>query len=277
MISPDEIVVLRDFATVADRIDVPFVVVGAGARLLVFDWEHGLPSTRTTTDWDAGVRVPDWNAFRQLREALIEGDEPMFIQDERIEHRVRHHGGIAIDIVPFGGIESENGTIVWPQDDNQMVVLGFREVLANAMNYDLGEGVAIPVATPPGLAVLKVFAFNDRKKGDDLRDLYFILDKYDQAGNEQRIFDELSDLLSDGTLEYEYAGAYLLGIDVGRLVSSQTLESLLHIIGPLLDPYSSDLTLLITRFGDEHEEEAERVLRAGKFSAFRAGIMASAR
>lgn len=59
MIGPDEIVVLRDFAAIAHHIDVPFVVVGAGARLLVFDWEHGLPSTRTTTDWDAGVQVPD--------------------------------------------------------------------------------------------------------------------------------------------------------------------------------------------------------------------------
>jgi len=276
MISPDEKVVLRDFAAIADRIDVPFVVIGAGARLLVFDWQYGLRSTRTTTDWDTGVRVPDWNAFRLLKEELIAGDEPMFIQDERIEHRVRHHRGIAIDIVPFGGIERKNGTIIWPQDDNQMVVLGFREVLANAMIYDLGEGVTIPVATPPGLAVLKVFAFNDRKKGDDLRDLYFILDNYDQAENEQRIFDELSDLLLDGTLEYEYAGAYLLGQDVGRLVSPQTLASLLHIIGPLLDPYSSDLALLITRYGDEDEEEAEHVHKAKQFSAFRAGIEALA-
>ena len=58
MISPDEIVVLRDFAAIADRIDVPFVVVGAGARLLVFDWEYELPTVRTTTDAQSGSQPP---------------------------------------------------------------------------------------------------------------------------------------------------------------------------------------------------------------------------
>jgi predicted nucleotidyltransferase len=277
MIDPDEQVVLRDFARIANRINVPFVIVGAGARLLVLDWKYELSSTRTTTDWDMGVRVPDWNAFRQLKETLVAGSDPLFNQDNRIEHRVRHHRGTAIDIVPFGGVESEDGTITLPEDDKQMVVLGFREVLANAMNFDLGEGVTAPVATPAGLAVLKVFAFNDRKKDDDLRDLYFILDKYDQAGNEDRIFDELSDLLSDGKVEYEYAGAYLLGIDVGHLASSQTLASFLDIIGRFLDPYSADLALLIPLLGDELHEEAQREHIAKKFSAFRAGIYASAK
>jgi predicted nucleotidyltransferase len=104
-----------------------------------------------------------------------------------------------------------------------------------------------------------------------------MLDHYDQAGNEHRIFDDLSSLLSDGVLEYEFAGAYLLGIDVGRLVSSQTLESLLNITGPLSHPYSPDLAPLITRLVNEPEEEAERAHIAKKFSVFRAGIDISAK
>ena len=72
MIDPDEQVVLRDFARITNRINVPFVIVGAGARLLVFDWKYELSSTRTTTDWDMGVRVPDWNVFRQLKETLVQ-------------------------------------------------------------------------------------------------------------------------------------------------------------------------------------------------------------
>jgi len=169
-----------------------------------------------------------------LKEKLVAGPKPLFIKDKRIEPRVRHYKGTAVDIVPFGDVESENGTITWPEDDNRMIVLGFREVLENAISIDVGEGVRVPVATPAGLAVLKAFAFNDRKKADDLRDLYFILDNYDQAGNEDRIFDELSDRLADGKLDYECAGAYLLGTDVAHMVSSQTLTTLLHITSPFL-------------------------------------------
>jgi predicted nucleotidyltransferase len=52
------------------------------------------------------------------------------------------------------------------------------------------------VATPPGLAVLKVFSFFERRRSDDLKDLYFITRHYAEAGNEDRIFDELRSSLA---------------------------------------------------------------------------------
>ena len=66
MISPDEIEALRDFSVIAEHNDIPFVLIGAGARLVIFDRAHDLQSTRTTTDWDIGVNVNDWEAFRRL-------------------------------------------------------------------------------------------------------------------------------------------------------------------------------------------------------------------
>ncbi len=274
MISPDEIEVLRDFSVIAEHNDIPFVLIGAGARLVIFDRAHDLQSTRTTTDWDIGVNVNDWETFRRLQDALTVGPEPLFTRGREV-HRFRHIKGVAIDIVPFGGVEREDGTIAWPEEDTEMLVLGFREVLSNAVSVDIGEGVIVPAATAPGLAMLKTFAFHERRINDDLHDLYFILDNYDRAGNEDRIFDELSDLLSDGLLEYDDAGAYLLGIDVGRLVSSRTVKKLLEIMTTFLDPFSSDLSPLITRVGDERQEVAERTRIAKKFSTFRAGIEAA--
>jgi predicted nucleotidyltransferase len=42
-----------------------------------------------------------------------------------VAHRFHHTKGVAIDVVPFGGIERENGSITMPQEDTHMVVLGF--------------------------------------------------------------------------------------------------------------------------------------------------------
>lgn len=132
----------------------------------------------------------------------------------------------------------------------------------------------IPVATAPGLVVLKIFAFNDRRKDDDLRDLYFILYNYDKAGNEDRIFEELSESLSSGEMDYESAKAFLLGKDVRRLISPKTHVILMNILEKLqlTNPYSPNLALLLTRLGDQREEEHQRVNIAKLFEAFLGGM-----
>jgi predicted nucleotidyltransferase len=166
----DEREALRDFAVIASQNDVPIVLVGASARLLIFDSRYNIRSTRTTGDWDIAVQVVDWEEFDRLEKALTAGKTPLFSKG-RSMHRIRHNRGVEIDIIPFGGVEKEDGTIVWPQDDQQMNMLGFREVYLNAELYDMGGGFVVPVATPPGLAVLKIFAYNDRQRDDDIRDL----------------------------------------------------------------------------------------------------------
>jgi len=273
MIRTEDRAVLRDFARIAEQNDIPYVLVGTGARLLVFDWQYNFRSEHTTTDWDIGVQISSWVAFKRLKRALTGGANPTFTEDP-VAHRFKHITGVAIDIIPFGGLERAGGIIVWPQDERQMVVLGFREVQLKAVKIDIGEGVFVPVATPPGLAILKVFAFHDRHWDDDLRDLFFILDNYERAGNEERIFNELTDLFLSKTLEYEFSGAYLLGMDVGRLVNPKILKSLLRIISPLLDPFSPGLAPLIRIIGDERQEENERRRIAKKFEAFEAGVKA---
>jgi predicted nucleotidyltransferase len=189
-----------------------------------------------------------------------------------VAHRFHHTKGVAIDVVPFGGIERENGSITMPQEDTHMVVLGFQEVLENAVGVDIGRGISIPVATPPGLAVLKVFAYQDRRRTEDLRDLWFILENYDRAGNEERIFHELSHLLSEGALEYDVAGAYLLGSDAARMITGKTREHLLIALAQFSDPYSPDFAPLVSRLGDEREEETERIRVSQLFNSFRSGI-----
>ena len=209
MISSSEKEALRDFIVIAKRNEISFVIVGANARLLIFDLKYNLQSTRTTKDWDIAIQV-DWQAFEKLKTALTGGRTRAFIKKISNEHRVQHVNGVLFDIIPFGEVETQNGIIVWPKTEHQMNVLGFSDVFQHAEQFLIDDNLAVPVATAPGLAVLKIFAYNDRKRDDDLRDLYFILDNYDKAGNEERIFNELGDLLSTGELDYESAKAFLL-------------------------------------------------------------------
>src|SRR5665647_1008018 len=101
-----------------------FVFLGAIARLLIFDSRYDIRSTWTTGDWDIADQVADWEAFNWLGKALQAGKNPLFTKS-RSMHRFKHVNGVEIDITPFEGVEKQDGTIVWPQDDQQMNVLGF--------------------------------------------------------------------------------------------------------------------------------------------------------
>lgn len=270
MISSDEKLVLRDFSDVAKKLDVPFLVVGAGARLLMLDWKYQLSSSRTTIDWDIAVSVSDWDEFRELRGALTAEPDARFFRTS-VEHRLKHISGIPIDIIPFGSIEQE-GKITWPEDASIMEVIGFKEVHSSAQWFALEGDFGVLVATPAGLAFLKIFSFFERRRNDDLRDLYFIARHYAEAGNEDRIFDQLYSLLSEGSIRYDIAGAYLLGRDMQRILSMKTKELAAKLLTNLTDPYCRDFDLLLERFGDEREEERSRNAIAEQFAALRAGL-----
>lgn len=273
MINPIEKEALKDFAMVAQEHDIPFVLVGASAKLLVFDRRYDISPPHTTEDWDIAVQV-DWQAFAKLKKALTKGEEPLFTGTNQNEQRVRHKQGIAIDIIPFGDVEDANGVIVWPQSELQLSVNGFQEVHENSELLEIEEGLCVPVATPPGLALLKMFAYAERHKDNDLRDFYSILDNYDKAGNETRIFEELGDFLASERIEYENAKAFLLGLDVQRIISLQTRSRLLYILDQLQldDPYAPSLDHLIRLGGSEKAEERERLRMSRLFQAFRDGL-----
>ncbi|MHB9074683.1 MAG: nucleotidyl transferase AbiEii/AbiGii toxin family protein [Desulfobaccales bacterium] len=273
MITPLEKEALRDFISIAKANNIPFVLVGANARLLAFDLKYNIPSTRATKDWDIAIQV-NWESYEVLRYTLTKGDRALFLEFDQHEHRFKHANGVQFDIIPFGEVEQIDGTIVWPSTEQKMTVVGFNDVIKYAQQLIIDDDIEIPVATAPGLVVLKIFAFNDRRRNDDLRDLYFILNNYDKADNEDRIFEELSEYLSSGELDYESAKAFLLGKDVMRLISPKTHGMLVNVLDDLqlINPYSPNLASLLTRLGDQREEEHQRINISKLFEAFLGGI-----
>lgn len=131
MITPLEKEALRDFISITKENNIPFVLVGANARLLAFDLKYNIPSPRTTKDWDMAIQV-DWESYEKLRNDLTKRDLPLFSEFDQYEHRFRHANGVQFDIIPFGEVEQNNGTIVWPSTEQKMTVVGFHDVIRSA-------------------------------------------------------------------------------------------------------------------------------------------------
>ncbi|MDB5174419.1 MAG: hypothetical protein JWN51_3192 [Phycisphaerales bacterium] len=257
-LTQDELDCLRSVQRAADELGIAIVVVGANARRLVFDLANGIPIHRTTNDWDFGVRVPDWGAFRQMRSNLVEQTDA-FISG-RYEHRLTHKAsGINIDLVPFGGLEND-GRIRWPDSAFEMNVFGFSEASENAAVLDFAPDLRMAVPTVPLLVALKVFAFADRRHATnrDLSDLWHVIRNYVLSGRETELYDEPLGAIVDEAFDWDYAGPLLLGYDLARACKPATIERLLPILELLTDPYCNDIGALISRFPSAEQEEQER-------------------
>ncbi|MDX8386598.1 MAG: nucleotidyl transferase AbiEii/AbiGii toxin family protein [Gallionella sp.] len=142
-----------------------------------------------------------------------------------IEHKYK------VDLIPFGGIETRPNTIVWPPDMAVMMnVSGYGDALAAAIKVEVSPGVSMAVASLPGIAMLKLFAWADRGQENpkDAFDLVTLLRSYHEAGNVERIYEENPALVVLEAVGYdiELAGAWLLGNDVAAMTSSQTNNNL---------------------------------------------------
>lgn len=90
----------------------------------------------------------------------------------------------------------------------------------------------ISVCTLPGLAVMKLIAWNDRRfhYRKDAQDLGFIMLNYIHAGNENRLWEgDATDLITD-EFDYNLASARLLGRDMGQLLSERSTGPVFKIL-----------------------------------------------
>ena len=95
------------------------------------------------------MALASWEAFEQLKGRLVSDhgfvDEPRQVQ--RLVFTAEGDGaGTTVDLVPFGALQVNRHTLVWPPE--------------------LAEGLMVKVASLPGLAILKLFAWGDRRQRD---------------------------------------------------------------------------------------------------------------
>lgn len=233
-LDPLALKVIGEIQQVADTFGVRVFVVGAVARIILLENVHGLNPGRTTTDVDVALAVDHWEQFQKLKGSLLEN--PSFDAAEHIAHRLYFRVPASkhpynVDLIPFGGVETSPSTIAWPPDMAILMnVAGFSDAFAAAVGVEARPGLQISVASLPGIAVLKLFAWADRRheNSKDALDFLMLLRSYHEAGNENRIYEDASALAVLEAVEYdpELAGAWLLGNDVSTMVSAPTVSGL---------------------------------------------------
>lgn len=238
-IEPLTLLAIGAIQQAAGRLGVPVFVVGAAARIILLENIHGLNAGRATTDVDFAFAVDHWEQFHAIRTLLLES--PAVSASEQVAHCLYFQTPgsehpYTIDVIPFGGVETGQSMLAWPPDMAILMnVAGFRDAFAAAVRVEARPGLEVSIASLPGIALLKLFAWAERRQENpkDALDLLALLRSYHEAGNEHRIHDHPSALAVLAATEYdpELAGAWLLGNDVATMASTTTaaeLEALLH-------------------------------------------------
>jgi len=214
------------------------IVVGAIARDLHMHYGAGIPVQRRTEDIDFAFMVSGWTEFDVLRVRLIESGSCRAIEGK--QHRLRHRNGIAVDLVPFGSIETGDRRIAWPPTgDVVMDVFGFQESVAKAEDVMLPGNIKIQIVCLPALALLKIVAWEDRHRrspGKDAADLMLISRNYLSVGaNSKRLWDEFAEWTEAPDFDYEHSSARMLGHDIRGLLDDSGLERVVEILQAQLD------------------------------------------
>lgn len=225
---------LRVVSSVCEELGVAWVIVGATARDLVLHHGYGALVRRATQDIDFAIEVADWESFQKIKEQLLLRG----FTESRLQHRLLGPNGEPIDLIPFGQIEDKDNTIAWPpKGDVAMNVSGFPEACGHADNVII-EGhpnFTVPVATPVGMALLKLIAWTDRApdmRRKDAADIKYIFENYERIPS---VRDEAYNEASAGVMEsYDWdltlACCHLLGRHAREIASNGTVRLLSALI-----------------------------------------------
>lgn len=246
---------------VAGRLAIDFFVIGATVRDIILGELYNIPVGRKTQDVDFGVMVDTWDAYQDLKDKLIATGR--FEPENKVTHRLIFQKNFPVDIIPFGAVESSEGSIVWPPDNAiKMNVIGFRDAWEHALLIRIDTEYDIRFVSLPGLAVLKIIAWNDRHNihpTRDAEDFALLLQYYAHAGNEERLYESDSDVMEAVDFDMDLAGARLLGRDMAAIMSQKTRKAVLDILATRCVPDSND-SLVVAITGQIPGKDYERAL-----------------
>jgi predicted nucleotidyltransferase len=230
-VDPLTIAASRAIDNAARTLNLPYFLAGAMARDILLTHVYGINTGLATIDVDFGVAVDGWDEFKKIKTCLLETG--LFNAAEKIEHRIYYRpaaskSGYPIDIIPFRGVETTPRTIAWPPERKIiMSVIGYEEALAAAEQVKIDDTLTVPIASLPGLALLKLFAWQDRhaETPKDALDIAMLFRHYSAAGNQDRLFNDEMPLLEAVEFDHDLASPRLLGKDVRQIVTAATLEA----------------------------------------------------
>jgi predicted nucleotidyltransferase len=213
-------------------IGADFYIIGATARDIIMSGIHKQASARRTADLDIAIAIKDWDKFEQISKELccIEG----FHKSNKQKQLFWYKRDFKLDIVPFGEVAKADNNIYWPPEELfAMSVVGFTEVANTTLDVSIDNDLTVKVASLPGIFILKLAAFNDRKNATnkDADDLAFIIENYLEI-NELRAVEEHYDIYEAENFNTFTAGATLLGRDIRFILEAngETINTFIQIL-----------------------------------------------
>lgn len=228
-VDPNVLAVLGHVQAASNALGVRYFMIGARAIDIQLHNVYGLPTLHPTSDTDFAVAVESWESFAALKDGLVRTGH--FKQDAHKAHRLLFDETSPIDLVPFGGLESPKGTIAWPPEfDQVMRVQCFAEINSTAEEIDIpGVGFTVRAASLPGLVLMKIFAWNDRRESKDAWNIASLLQNYNKIVADERIFAD-EDIYKAVGYDAVKAGAALLGKDAAAIADTASLDTVREIV-----------------------------------------------
>jgi predicted nucleotidyltransferase len=220
---------LRDVAAAESR---DLVVIGATVPLVLIDRRQGREGEGPLTrDVDAVIAAKTWAEFAGLKRRLVaagfrEGEEP---------HRL-YLGTAEIDLIPYSPALAPGDRLEWPGTGFAMSTLGIPEALEHARLEQIEANLSLRMVPISGCVLLKLIAYSDRpaERVRDLTDVIHCLERYDEDGT--RRFDVAPGRSVDEVaIQYEEAGAYLLGTEVATIARAASLRVVRTIVDAVKD------------------------------------------
>lgn len=230
-----------------------FYIIGATARDIILSGIHKQATARRRLDLDIAIAIKEWDKFEQISNELsaIEG----FHKSEKQKQLFWYKKYFRLDIVPFGEVAKADQNIYWPPEEEfAMSVVGFTEVANTALDVSIDNEFTVKVASLPGIFILKLAAFNDRKlkTNKDADDLAFIIENY-LTVNEERAALKHFDIYEKDNFNIYIAGATLLGRDIKSILggNKETINTFIQILDDELK--LEEESLLINQIIETHK------------------------
>ncbi len=270
-IDPKTIPALETLARVLTEDNRDFVLIGATVPIVLIDLEQvGGFSGRETRDVDAVTSVGSWEDFDRLRRRLFETG----FRQGSTAHELLFGEDVIVDLIPYGpGIVRDN-RLEWRETGRVMSTLGIEEAFASAVRVEVAPGLSLPVVPVPALVLLKIVAYQDRpeERARDLGDMVYCFEHYEESVEESRRFDLVGVEAEGQPVEFEEAGAYLLGVEVAKLARPSSLVAVHQFLDVITDEFARPIVQILREEGRILDNEGRRRELFRLFRVFAAGL-----
>jgi predicted nucleotidyltransferase len=270
-IDPNTVPALQALAHVLTEDNRDFVLIGAAVPLVLVELQQaGEFSGRETRDVDAVASVGSWEDFDRLRRRLFETG----FRQGSIPHEFLFGEYVMVDLIPYGpGIVRDN-RLEWRETGRVMSTLGIEEAFASAVRVEVAPGLSLPVVPVPAFILLKIISYQDRpeERARDLADMVYCFEHYEESIEESRRFDLAGVEIKGEPVEFEEAGAYLLGLEVAKLARPSSLVAVHQFLEVVSDEFTRPIVQILREEGRILDNEGRRRELFRLFRVFAAGL-----